>query len=126
MKKYASIPEFYADLSASQRTLAKPIIKALEWFGVGKLQWNMPVYYKDNIIIRPKKNQSRWYFGIKGAACKHPLMYLWFYDIHHFMTQQPQVEYAFDQIQKITGQIWIRTEEDSKRAAALITLSKDL
>jgi hypothetical protein len=62
MKKYTSIPEYYTDFNESQQEFAVPLIGALEDFGVVRLQWNMAVYYKDNHIIRPTKNQSRRYF----------------------------------------------------------------
>jgi hypothetical protein len=66
IKKYSSITDYYDDFPPAQQEFASPIIAALEDFGIAKLQWNMPVYYKDNIIKRPTKNESRRYFGIKG------------------------------------------------------------
>jgi hypothetical protein len=126
MKKYTSIPEYYADFNESQQEFAVPLIAALEDFGVVRLQWNMAVYYKDNHIIRPTKNQSRRYFWVKGKSCKHEIMYLWFYDINHFLTQHPQTRFLFDQIQKVSGQVRIKTKDDMERAIALIQLSKSL
>lgn len=126
MKKYSSIVEYYDDFTPDQKELSTHIIAALDDFGVVRLQWNMPVYYKDNIIKRPTKNQSRRYFGIKGKWCRHEVMYLWLYYINHFLAQHPQVQYLFDQIQKVSGQIWIKTHDDIQRAIALIALSKTL
>jgi len=72
--QHLSILEYYQHLSVDKYDLAEPIITALDQFGTGKLQWNMPVYYRDNAIIRPGKNTSRRYFGIK--KCKTGILYI--------------------------------------------------
>ena len=121
-KKHTSIAEFYNDFSPEQKILADPIMVALASFGPWKLQWNMPVYSRENLIKRASKNQSRRYFGLR--KCKTWLLYLWFYDINHLLTHYPHVQSVFDQVQKISWQVWIKTPGDVARAVALIELTK--